>query len=428
MFVRQSKLLRAGLGAVLWTACSVPLWAEEVAEGTILSADNLDQLAEQTLDGIKIKDLLTEKFELWVRDYGLKMKLGKSSGKLKIDPAYDEATEKYKGQAALNAEKRIENYTAGKPFTELDVNDPDCGWKATWNHYYANPIMGNSWIALGDVKVYDAKRGEIDHFEAYSAKMIVEGRTRGEPRIGKDNEHANYLLVLTKPYDIAGIGVFTKQYNTGRLDDGWVYVRNLRRVRRTAGGKAWMDPQPKMDLLNDDNQTVLGYPGWFSGWKCTGKRHVLAVVTAYDPNKDYTWDFAVDEKTPPHWNPQPDSIVWEPREVLIVETTPPEEHPYGKKVMYMDVDYPLYYHSEIYDKKGDFWRIWRQSYAPIQTCDGAPGYGFIHTMAIDFQRERATYIRIGLDKLNCLGPDFFEPGVLKKAASGALATEAKALP
>ena len=48
-------------------------------------------------------------------------------------------------------------------------------------------------------------------------------------------------------------------------------------------------------------------------------------------------------------------------------------------------------------------------------------------MAIDFQNERATYIRIGLNKLNCLSPDFFKPNVLKKAASGALGEEATRL-
>ena len=398
--------------------------AKELPEGTVISADNLDQIMNDTFQGIKIGDLLTEKFQIWVRDYALKMKLGKSTT-LKMPPAYLAATEKYKGQAQLTPEKTVANYTAGVPFDNVDPNDPDCGWKLTWNHYYGNPIMGDSWIAYGDVKIYDAHKGEIDHFQAWSAKSIFEGRTSGEPRIGSENDHARYLLVLTKPYDIAGIGVFNKQYNNGKLDDGWAYVKALRRVRRTAGGKSWMDPQPKMDLLNDDNQAILGYPGWFKKWECKGKRHVLAVVTDRDPNKPFKYEDVVDEKNFPHWNTI--DVTWEPREVYVVETEPPDEHPYGRKVLYMDVDYPFYYHGEIYDKKGDFWRIWRQSYSPIKTCDGAPAYGFAMTNAIDFQRERATYIRIGLNKLNCLGPEFFEASVLKKAASGALEEEARSI-
>jgi len=398
--------------------------AAELPEGTVISAANLDQIMDDTFEGHKIRDLLTEKFEMWVRDYALEMKLGHSAP-LNIDPAFNEATAKYKGQAVLNSDNTVSNYTAGIPFTDVDVNDSSCGWKQAWNHFYANPIMGNSWIALGDVKIYDANRGEIDHFTAWSAKTIMEGRTRGEPRIGSEDDHARYLLVLTEPYDIAGIGVFTKQYNNGTADDAWAYVKALRRVRRVAGGKSWMDPQPKMDLLNDDNQAVLGFPMWFKSWQCVAKRHILAVTTATDPNIPYTFEDAVKENEFPHWNPK--GLVWEPREVYVVEGVPPDEHPYSKKVGYMDAQYPMYYHAELYDRKGDFWRIWRESYAPITTCDGAPGYGFTHTMAIDFQNQRATYIRIGLNKLNCLGPEFFTPEVLQKAASGALAEEASKL-
>lgn len=398
--------------------------AKELPEGTVINAANLDEIMNDTFEGIKISDLLTDKFQMWVRDYALEMELGHSQ-ELKIDPAFLEATEMHMGQATLGADNTVSGYTAGIPFQDVDTEDASCGWKMAWNHFYANPVMGNSWIALGDVKIYDAKKGEIDHFTAWSAKTIFEGRTRGEPRIGTEDDHARYLLVLTKPYDIAGIGVFTKQYNNAKADDGWAYVKALRRVRRIAGGKSWMDPQPKMDLLNDDNQAVLGYPGWFKNWECTSKRHILAVTTAKDPNIPYTFEDAVHEDEFPHWNPK--GLVWEPREVYVVEAETPDEHPYSKKVLYMDSTYPMYYHGEMYDRKGDFWRIWRQSYAPIETCDGTPGLGFTHTMSVDFQNQRATFIRIGLNKLNCLAPDFFNPEVLKKAASGALADEAERL-
>jgi len=398
--------------------------AAELPEGTVISAQNLDQIMDDTFEGIKIRDLLTDKFQVWVRDFALEMQLGHSKP-LQIDPEYNAATEKYKGQAKLDSDNTVSNFTAGIPFTDVDTEDPSCGWKLAWDHFYANPIMGNSWIAIGDVKIYDARKGEIDHFEAMSAKSIFEGRTRGEPRIGTEDDHARYLLVITKPYDIAGIGVFTKQYNNAQADDGWAYVKALRRVRRIAGGKSWMDPQPKMDLLNDDNQGVLGYPGWFKNWECKGKRHILAVTTANDPNIPFTFADAVNEDVFPHWNPK--GLVWEPKEVYVVEGVTPDEHPYSKKVLYMDTKYPFYYHGEMYDRKGEFWRLWRQNYGPIATCDGTPGYGFTHTMSIDFQNQRATYIRIAANKLNCLSPDFFNPDVLQKAASGALAEETSKL-
>lgn len=411
----MSKML---IGTFL-VSFSLFVYAAELPEGTVINAQNLDQIMDDTFEGIKIRDLLTDVYQMWVRDYALEMQLGHSH-ELKLDPAYLEATEKYKGQAVLNSDNTVSNYTAGIPFTDVDVEDPNCGWKQAWNQFYANPIMGDSWLAVGDVKIYDAQKGEIDHFEAINAKSIFEGRTHGDPRIGTEDDHARYLLVITKPYDIAGIGVFTKQYNNGKASDGWAYVKALRRVRRTAGGKSWMDPQPKMDLLNDDSQGIQGYPKDFKSWQCIAKRHILVVTTDRDPNIPYTFEDAVKEGEFPHWNPK--GLIWEPREVYVVEAVTPDEHPYSKKVLYGDAQYPFYHHGEMYDRKGDFWRLWRQSYAPIDAC--TPGYGFTHTMAIDFQSQRATFIRISMDKLNCLSPEYFNPDILQKAASGALAEEA----
>ena len=407
----------AGAAALMLSVVTAPV-AAEIPAGTVLSKENIDQLYEQRFDGHKIKDLITEKMEQWIRDYNLTMRLEKTT-EVKFPRHYWEVSQKYRGQAKLDADNKVTNYTAGIPFMDTDGSDPRLGWKLAWNHFYANPLIGDSWVAYAPVFIVEADRGVIDNFEAMSSKAIMEGRTGGEHKIAAEEDHARYLLVLTAPYDAAGLGVFTKQYNSGKLDDGWVYIKNLRRTRRTAGGKAWMDPQPKMDLLNDDNQTVLGYPAWYKDFKVVGRRWLLAVVNAPDPNEKHAPEDYVRLKEPPHWNPTEQANPWQPREVWIVEGTPPDEHPYGKKVMYMDVKFPMYYFSEIYDKKGDFWRIWRQSYGPSFSATGEPTLQFIMTQAIDFQRERATFINITHMFTNWLEVDWFEPLALKRAASGA---------
>jgi hypothetical protein len=395
--------------------------AKEVAEGTILSKDNLATLENEIFQGIRVGDLLTETQRMWVEEYNLQMKLGKTT-ELKVDPAYMEATKKNIGQAKFDPKTRtVSNYTAGIPFPNVDVKDPDAGYKLAWNNYYANPVMGDNWIATGDVTIVDAEKGTIDRFEAISAKMLMEGRTSGgKPRIGNEEDHARYLLTLSKPYDLAGLGIYTKQYNSGKLDDAWVYVKSIRRTRRVAGGKSWMDPQPKMDLLNDDNQAVNAYPLWYRSWKLLGKRWILAVVTGPDPKVKHNYADYVDQ-TPPFWN-HTTEVTWEPREVYVLEAVPPAEHPYAKKVLYMDADYPFFYQSDIYDRKGDFWRLWRETYSPITAKDGKPGITFFCTQAIDFQRNRATYIDIVSTNLN--NPDFndnaFSPKMLQAAGQGGL--------
>jgi len=414
------------MGACL-TLTAAPLWAAELPEGTVISAANLDDIYEDTFEGHKIKDLLTDKYEMWIRDYAMTMQL-EHSNELEYDPAWEQATRQNAGKASLTADNKLEGHVAGAPFPnwDVDVDDPNCGWKLAWNFYMANPNLTDSWIASGEVFILDRERGIIDNFMAHSGNMKWEGRLHGDARLeGQPNEHARYLLVLTAPYDIAGIGVFTRQYNDGTADDGYVYVRSLRRVRRTAGGKSWIDPQPKMDLLNDDNQGVLGYPGWYQDWQCVGKRHVLEVVNAPDGNylQKGNIDEVVNYKEPPHWNLIGAS--WQPREVFVVEGTPPDYHPYGKKVLYMDAKYPFYYHGEFYDKKGDFWRLWHTRFYPYWrgNCNGAPGLANLNTLAIDFQAERATYIHQTLNQHNCLDPRSMEATILQRAASGSLEEE-----
>lgn len=399
--------------------------AEEVPVGTVISKDNLDSLQDKTFEGIPVRDLLTDKFEMWIRKHNLTMKLGPSK-EPELNPSYLDASKNHAGEARLNPEtKMVENYTAGIPFLDVSADDPNAGYKLAWNHYYANPITGDNWIAVGDVTVVEADSGTVDRFEAISAKMLLEGRTAIEPtNVGNEDEHASYLLVLSKPYDVAGLGIFTKQYNTGKVDDAWAYVKSIRRTRRIAGGQSWMDPQPKMDLLNDDNQAINAFPLWYTDWEVVDKRWILGVTTAQNPNVEHEYSNLV-EQSEPYWNPI--NVTWEPKEVFVIEATPPAEHPYGKKVLYMDTNYPLIYHSEIYDKKGDFWRMWRQSYAPITTGNGEPALGFLHTQAIDFQRLRATYIDIVSMKQNTpeLTPESFSPQVLKQAASGELSDIAR---
>lgn len=394
--------------------------AAEVPPGTVLSKANLTAMEKETFQGIPIAKLLTDSQKMWIKEYNLKMKLGKTT-ELKVDPSYAEATKKNAGTAKFDpAKKTVANYHSGIPFPNVDPKDPDAGYKLAWNHYYANPVMGDSWIADAEVTVVDSKKGTIDRFAAISAKLAMEGRTTGgATNTGPSGDHSRYLLVLTKPYDLAGLGIYTKQYSSGNLDDAWAYVKSIRRTRRVAGGKSWMDPQPKMDLLNDDNQGVNCYPLWYKSWKVLEKRWILAVVTGPNPNAKHNYtDFV--EQAPPFWNPI--NVTWEPREVYVIEAVMPAEHPYSKKVLYMDAKLPVYLLGDIYDRKGSLWRLWRQSYTQRTTKSGKPGILMYNTQAIDLQRNRATYIDITKNQLNNpqLTAEAFSPEMLSQAGSGGL--------
>jgi hypothetical protein len=423
MLKAKSKLLSTVVAGLMSAALAAQAVAE-VAEGTILNKSNIDQLKNETFDGHKISDLLTGMMEMQIREYNLEMKL-KKHAPVKLNQNWIDADKKYGGKAQLDpATKMITGHEGGVPFHNVSADDPDAAWKLAWNQYYAHPVIGDTWAGYAAIKVIDAEKGIVDEFDGANARNRADSRRVGPPKLGKESDSYKYLLVLTKPYDVAGLGVFNKQYDDGKLDDGWVYIKSIRRTRRTAGGKSWMDPQPKMDLLNDDNQGSLGLPTWFKSWELVEKRWVLAVVDAASPNAPHEIGDMVDLDNAPYWNPKPSAHEWSPREVWVIKTTMPDEHPYGHRVLYQDVNFPTYYYTENYDKKGDLWRMWRQSYVQ-EEINGENELVFNVTHAVDFQRKRATWIDITYMKNNVLSDDFFKPSALKISAAGKLMDELK---
>jgi hypothetical protein len=409
------RYLFTAIGLAMLSAMAA---AEEIPAGTVVSAANLDELQNQTFEGHRLGDLLTEKMQMWVREHGLKLPL-RPSEPIELDPRYLEATRENAGKAVFDSQTHtVQGHVAGIPFPTVSEDDPDAAWKLIWNHRFANPVIPNTWTADAPIFLTTADGGIVKRLRGSNYRLRMRGRYTGDPAtFGDGSEHVRLLLALSQPYDVAGLGIFQVQYADGRPDDVWVYVKSIRRVRRTSGLAAWMDPQPQMDLLNDDNQGIDAFPTWYRDFKLVGKRWILAVMHAPNPNEPHGIEDRL-ELEPPYWNPT--NIEWEPREVYVIEATPPPEHPYGRKVMYMDTEFPTFHMSELYDRKGDFWRIWRQSYAPIKSVDGYPGIGFIHTQALDFQFRRATYIDAASYQINdpAIQPEQFNANLLARFAAG----------
>lgn len=397
--------------------------AKELPSGTVISKQNIDAISNDTFEGHKIKDLLTGPMEMLIRKYDLQMPLEHST-KLEFSAQWKKATEENAGKATLGADGKVHGYVAGVPFplNKISLSDPQCGLKLAWDYYYGAPTTTNSWAATGEVYIIDADKGIVNNFMAQNVVMKWDGRYGGAPTLpGLADEHARFLLVLTAPYDIAGIGVMNRQFSSGKDDEGYVYVKALRRTRRTPGGKAWVDPQPKMTVLNDDSQGLQGNPLWYHNWQCLGERYVLEVVDMPDLNyANKIGDISnwVDTKDWPHWNYK--NTKWQPRKVFVLQGTPPDYHPYGKKVLYMDASAPFFLHGEFYDKKGDLWRIWHTRYAPYWNgdCKGQPNIGNFNTWEVDLKLQRATYINQPINLHDCFDPSFMDPNILQRAASG----------
>ena len=366
--------------------------AEEVAEGTLLNAQSIDSLLDKTLDGVPIRDVLLGQQEKMIRQFGWQMKLVKAKP-VTVADGVTEVTEKFRGQASLDSGKHLVNYTSGVPFPDLDLADPDAGYKLAYN------TLRFGW--LGDAMnlqplnflIIDGKKGlEREQGWVYR-RFLMSGRI-SEPHVLDDKIAKYEALINVYPNDTRGLGLLTVNYADGRLPDVYAYVKSLRRVRRLSSG-AWADPVQGTDLLFDDSFGLNLDPTWYEGWKLLGKRKGLVVDHSILPAMDESASgnakypfMRLDEA--PYWNLQPDN--YEIHEVWELEGTPKNNHLVSRRHMFIGATpgAPKFYWQDHYDRKGEHWHVEFVGYKDWKWDDGRNGSTANAVLLVDVQRLHAT--------------------------------------
>lgn len=369
--------------------------AKEIVPGTVLNKDNIDALLNDTLDGKTVQSLLSERMQWMVRNAGLAMKLVNAKP-VELDPKWVQATQKNAPGVQFDSKTRtVSGWKGGAPFPTIDPSDPHAGDKVAWNARYS--MMEGYAHEEPYVAVYlvDLDKG-VERVQNWAYKrLILSGRVgNAAPALGDGSIFARTLVFLTYPLDIRGVGVYSVRHSdTSKVDDKWVYVNQFRRVKRVSGG-GWMDPLGGgVDMLVEDLNIWDTPPNWYPSVKLKGKRWMLAVAHAGKP-----LDETKPKRTPAELPlndlskaPFINSLNgYEPREVYELEVTPAAEHPYGKRVVYVDTQMYQAYHSEIYDRKGDFWKFSSYDRAPVVGKDGMKGFAPVQGRTIDFKRRHAT--------------------------------------
>jgi hypothetical protein len=391
--MNRSKYVIAGMVCLLAGLLAWPAVAGELKPGTAINASNFDSLKNETFEGHTIASMVTDKMEIMIRKWGMVLKL-KNSKEVPVDPRLIEATKKYAGQAKYDTKSRlVTGYKAGVPFPDVTQDDPNAGDKVMWNHHYGAPHGDVMDFRKFAYLLIDGNRGLERTQHWFFIRAFLKGKlASANPIEGDGSVISKTLLFCTYPADIKGLGTFAIRYDDGRVEDNWAYIKTVRRTRRLSGG-AWMDPIGGTDQLNDDIEIFNAFPTWYPKFKVLGKRWILAVANAaplsWDESKKGTpaeWPM-VDLKTAPYWN---FTEGYEPREVWIVEGTTPKEHPYSKKIMYMDTKIHRAYYAEAYDRKGEFWKFMNFVLKPYKGDDGSPAVVSAMGNTIDMQRRHAT--------------------------------------
>lgn len=398
--------------------------AEDLPAGFVLNAQTIDKAKAATFEGRSIAGMLPEKMEWQIRNTGLQMTLKSYEPWVLAQKYVDYTKQNVPGKVRIaEGSKGLVGWEAGIPFPEIDPADPQAGEKVIWNMQLAQPIGCYQSQSPFAYVMIDGDSGIERNMRWRFSRIYMQGRwcdPNGKLVLGDGTLRTKDILVALEPFDLRGTGLLNNGKVTGEPDKSWAYMRSVRRIRTLSGG-SWMDPVGGgTDMVNDDLEIFNAHPTWYKSIKYLGKRWVLSPANTRWPHwvsggSDSKAEFpTLDLANKPYWNMMHD---YEPREVHVVETIPPDEHPYGKKIIYVEVQAPLPRYTEIYDKRGEFWKfgIWADRMA--KDAGGNPVVYPAAGNMVDFKRNHASLFyspAVSVFNDPAIGEDDLSVGVLEK--------------
>jgi hypothetical protein len=327
-------------------------------EGDVVSFEELDKLREYLPP------------EFWEnREYffyeGMELEIGPFFRDYGAADAYQSASQEFGSTSRIGPDGSIAGYVAGQPFASESIDckgDPDAGIKIIWN--FNKAWQGDGTQSTWSYTYWD--RGEQLPLYYEGTAKAIGLKNRVEPQYaesGRDifkNEKrlSAFGIEVEAPFDARGILVMSYRYASAngpiadaKNDDTWVYLPDLRRVRRISTAQR-TDSVQGTDFTMDDLRSFAGIPPQYT-WECLGEQDVVAPFNsrslAYPYRDDYNFgpygfSFANDR--------------WELRHAWIIRFDPKnEDHPYHHKDIFIDKETyePLY--SFAYDRKNELWKI-----------------------------------------------------------------------
>ncbi len=326
--------------------------------GDVITFDKLDAL----------KNYIPEPF--WeFRDMfffeGMQLEIGEFYKDYPVSEGRVAANAKYRGQPQLGRDHSLLNFTMGRPFPEIDPADPNAGAMHAWNHRYKHDALEGR--ANFKFTYWDNGERLPLGFEGTGWGMRLANRPDYIERDGDIFDQEKRMGAggadISGPPDYRGIKVLGYAYKEGDLPrdeardvDVWVYIPDLRRVRRISGARR-TDPIAGTDMTPEDQGGFAGVVTHFT-WKYLGETEVL---TPLDSSlKGYP--FSKEE----NFGPTGFSFAndtWQLRKAIVLEMKPKaKRHPYKRKLLWLDKETYTGLYSAAYDRRGELWKLIYMNY------------------------------------------------------------------
>ena len=384
----RPTICRSVLAAAVfvWLAAPSAQAEQRPPAGSFVDASNLSEYADMLGPGMT-----------WIVNRGARLPIQEYKH-IEHPPPLREATEKYSAQVELSEDgTHLLNHVAGLPFPTIDNEEEFAAAKHMFNF--------NAAIAVDDLDLrnFDCDTGAIGkdgdpvrverHFLIdHIRRLYFVERTVVDPKPAMENKdevrYKEALYPIVEPFDLKGTGFTSNRYlDHTRQDDSWLYLPQLRRVRRLSSAQ-------RSDALfgqDTDQDSYAGYAGnvaW-SSWKFLGEKTILGAFHS--------------EHLPVKWaEPSSDYLhasAWEPREVYVVEgISKLPQYAYSKRVIYLDKELYRIPWTDIYDGAGELWKIWINNYKVATHPIPGAKYGFDYEVTynpsitmLDMQLEHATF-------------------------------------
>jgi hypothetical protein len=387
------------------------------APGTVIGAEALEQY-RQILDP-DLADLIAKNW--------LNITVGEP---LSFDPHpnFIAATQQYGGQAQLGSEPgQLLNYTAGRPFPgEPSLEDPRAGEKLIWNMRYG--YAGDSgripemYWGYRDMRSQQLERTLT--FTAVGMRFMYRHVVDPVPAVERNpySVYSAFTLTAEDPGDVSGTKILIFYNSDDNAEEqGWMYVPNLRRVRRIATTTR-TDSFLGSDLMIED---FLGYSGRVKDmtWAYKGSTFVLLPMYRHDQQQhadlkarhyDYQFvEFGGHSACFPN-------VSWQLRKAYILEGEPTRsDHPLSKRYFYIDAQTMQPVMGKTYDKAGTLWKMLLGGVAhPDYHVAENKGSGvplLDSSAAIDLQNQHCTTLQmLHVNNPGDVNQKDFEPSALNE--------------
>lgn len=391
-------------------------WAD-VAPGDIITKDNYE----------KVKGMVPDAVLNWVKKGDMELNIGKLTYNPAeyFSPEVLESFKTNKGKYDIDAKDGIIGVKTGKlpkfiegyPFPDSDPKDPKFIQKLMYNSAYASNLHGNM-LYDGPFKFIGRSGYEREIIVTFRVSAL-DGNAAAKKLPNPKNIESYEIVMVTKPYDMAGIATLTHRYRKpAQLDLVYNYIPDIRRTRRASPTNR-SENFAGTDLAIDDGGGFRGKIPDFE-WKFIEAKEALVPYLTGKPgmlkkNKYGDWEttgefghliFGYQKEG---WKGAPwamTNIIWVKQKVYVAELRPKDPaYNYGVQHLWIDPDTFMIPYKLINDRDNKHWKTSVNVGVGLQSPTGEKRLMWLSSQVIvDDRSDHATLIELISDKNKFVWP------------------------